>query len=59
MTDLNMFRALKQSRRIIKEEFTPRELPRLAHEVVGTKPKHLSTILAKRVTIKPIIARAK
>ena len=56
MTDLNMFRASQQSRRIIEEEFTPRVAPRLADGVLGTKPKHLSARLARRVTI---IARAK
>ena len=53
MTDLNLFRALEQSRRIIEEEFAPRATPRLAGEVIGaaTTPKYLSATPAGRVRI--------
>lgn len=53
MTDLNLFRALEQSRRIIEEEFAPRATLRLASEVIGaaTTPKYLSATPAGRVRI--------
>ncbi len=47
MNDLNMFRALQQSRQIIEEGFNPREPIRLASEVTGTTTKYLSVANAK------------
>ncbi len=52
MNDLNMFRALQQSRQIIEEEFTPKEPIRLASEVTSTTLKHESAITTLRVKIK-------
>jgi hypothetical protein len=41
MHDLNLFRALEQSRKVIEEEFVPSLPPRLAGEVGETTPKRL------------------
>jgi hypothetical protein len=56
MTDLNMFRAMQQSREIIKEEFVPREPIRLASEVVGTTPKHVSATTTPNARMKTQLA---
>ncbi len=52
MNDLNMFRAAQQSRAIIQEQFSPREAPRLASEVIGTTPKHVSATTTPNAKIK-------
>ncbi len=52
MTDLNMFRAVAQSRQIIEEEFVPRLPPRLALEVIGTTPKGISATPSRGVKIR-------
>ena len=55
MNDLNMFRAVQQSRKIIEEEFNPREPIRFASEVTGTTPKRVSktTTLKIKIQAKP------
>ena len=55
MIDLNLFRALEQSRRIVEEEFAPRVEPRLASEVIGANqsnmPHRIHIAPAKRARI--------
>ncbi len=60
MNDLNMFRAVQQSRQIIEEEFTPREPLRFASEVIGTTPKRVSVTATPNARMKPrVVSRVR